>query len=117
MAQSIRDKIRSATLGKPVQFKSKVFTYEEINVEFRQPNLKDRQLLINKARNKDGEFDFIEFLVWSVISNTYVPDTSDKVFDESDYDIMIKQNSGSFVDKFGAEIAELMNVEEGAKNS
>jgi hypothetical protein len=55
--------------------------------------------------------------VWSVISNTYVPDTSDKVFDESDYDIMIKQNSGSFVDKFGAEIAELMNVEEGAKNS
>ena len=117
MAQSIRDKIRSVTLGKPVQFKSKKFEYEGIEVEFRQPNLKDRQLLINKARNKDGEFDFIEFIVWSVISNTYVPDTNEKVFDESDYDVMVKQNSNSFVDKFGGEIAELMNVEEDAKNS
>lgn len=118
MAQSVRDKIRAATLGKPVQFKSKVFDYEGIDVEFRQPNLKDRQLLINKARKADGELDFVEFLVWSVIANTYVPETSEKVFDDADYDVMIKQNSGSFVDQFGTEIASLMNVEEGsAKNS
>lgn len=117
MAQSVRDKIRSATLGKPVQFKSKVFTYEGVDVEFRQPNLKDRQTLINKARKSDGELDFVEFLVWSVISNTYVPETNEKVFEEGDYEVMIQQNTGSFVDQFGGEIASLMNVEEAdAKN-
>lgn len=116
MAQTIRDKIRAATLGKPTQFKSKTFTYEGVDVEFRQPNLRDRQLLITKSRNKAGDFDFVEFLVWSVISNTYVPGTTEKVFEESDYDAMIAKNSGSFVDKFGAEIAELLNVEEDGKN-
>lgn len=117
MAQSIRDKIRAATLGKPVQFKSKTFNYEGVDVEFRQPNLKDRQMLINKARKSNGDLDFVEFLVWSVIANTYVPDTNEKVFDDTDYDVMTNQNSGSFVDQFGGEIAALMNVEEGdAKN-
>lgn len=116
MAQSVRDRIRSATVGKSEQFKSKTFTYNGVDVEFRQPCLKDRQLLINKARNKDGEFDFIEFLIWSVISNTYVPETNEKVYDESDYDSMVAKPSGSFVDKFGSEIAELMNVEDDPKN-
>lgn len=117
MAQSIRDQIRAATLGKKTQFKTKEFVYEGITVEFRQPNLKDRQLLINKSKTKDGEFDFVEFLVWSVISNTYVPGTDERVFENSDYESMISKPSGSFVDKFGAEIAEIMNVEDDAKNS
>ena len=116
MAQSIRDKIRAKTVGSTTQFKSKKFDYEGIEVEFRQPNLKDRKLLLKKARDKNGEFDMIEFIVWSVISNTYVPDTNEKVFDETDYEVMLNQNTGSFVDKFGAEIAELMNVEEDVKN-
>lgn len=117
MAQSIRDQIRAATLGKKTQFKSKEFDYDGIKVEFRQPNLKDRQMLINKAKSKDGDFDFVEFLVWSVISNTYVPGTDERVFEAADYDSMVGKPTGSFVDKFGAEIAEIMNVEDDAKNS
>lgn len=114
--QSVRDQIRAATLGQKTQFKSKKFDYNGIEVEFRQPNLKDRKLLLKKSRDNKGELDMIEFIVWSVISNTYAPGTSEKVFDASDYDAMMEQGTGSFVDQFGNEIAELMNVEDDVKN-
>lgn len=111
MAQSMRDKIRSATLGKKTQFRSKIFEYEGFEVEFRQPNLRDRKALLDHAKNGKGEFDMIEFIVWSVILNTYIPGTNEKVFDENDYEVMMQQNTGSFVDQFGTEISELMNTE------
>lgn len=110
MAQSIRDQIRSATLGKKTQFKSKVFEWEGISVEFRQPNLRQRKNLLKKAKDKNGEFDIIEFIVNSVIQCTYIPDTTDNVFEDEDYESLMQQGSGSFVEVFGAEISELMNA-------
>ncbi|AHX01190.1 hypothetical protein M316_0125 [Nitrincola phage 1M3-16] len=116
MAQSIRDKIRSATVGKQAKFRSKIFNYEGVDVEFRQPSIKAKKILIERSKGKDGEFDMVNFLVWAVIANTYVPETNELVFDDTDYDVLVEQPTGSFVDKFGAEIAELMN-EEDSKNS
>lgn len=112
MAQSVRDQIRAATLGAKTQFKKKTFDFHGIEVEFRQPNLKERKTLINKAKDSKGEFDLTEFLVWSVITNTYVPESNEKVFSAEDYDAMMEQSGGSFVEKFGNEIAELMNAED-----
>ena len=111
MGDSIRDQIRAQTLGAKVSFKTTIFNYNGIDVEFRQPSLRDRKVLIEKSKNAAGEFDMIEFLVWAVISNTYVPETKDKVFEPSDYEVMMNQPAGSFVDKFGEQIAELLNVE------
>ena len=112
MANSVRDQIRAATLGAKTQFKRKQFDYNGVDVEFRQPNLKERKVLINKAKDSKGDFDLTEFLVWSVITNTYVPGTNEKVFSAEDYDAMMEQTGGSFVEKFGNEIAELMNAED-----
>ena len=115
MAQSIRDKIRSATVGKNHKFKSKIFNYEGIDVEFRQPSIKGKKNLIDKAKGSDGEFDMINFLVYAVIGNCYVPGTDELVFDETDYDVIVNQPSGSFVDVFGNEIAKLMGEEDDPK--
>jgi hypothetical protein len=117
MSQSIRDKIRSATIGKKTQFRNKIFNYEGVEVEFRSPNLKDRKTLLNRAKDEKGELDMINFIVYSVILNTYIPGTNEKVFDENDYDAMMNQSTGSFVDLFGTEIAEIMNAETDVKKS
>ena len=117
MAQSVRDKLRSATLGKKTQFKSKVFEWEEMEFEFRAPNLKKRQVLLKKAKDKNGDFDIIQFIVWSVIECTYEPGTNDTIFEHEDYDALMEQGSGSFVEVFGAEISELMNAQDEAADS
>jgi len=112
MAMSDLEKIRAVTLGAKTQFKKKVFNYNGVDVEFRQPNLKERKVLLNKAKDAKGDFDLTEFLVWSVITNTYVPGTNQKVFTPEDYDAMMEQNGGSFVEVFGNEIAALMSAED-----
>lgn len=116
MSQSIRDKIRAATIGKKSQFRTKIFNYEGIEVEFKAPNLKDRKTLLNRAKGDNGDLDMINFIVWSVILNTYIPGTNERVFDESDYDAMMNQGTGSFVDQFGQEVAEIMTAETNVKN-
>ena len=116
MAQSIRDKIRGATLGKKSNFKTKIFDWEGFEVEFRQPNLRQRRNLLKKAKDKNGEVDIIDFIVHSVIECTFVPNTGDNVFEYEDYDSLMEQGSGSFVEVFGAEISNLMNLQDEESN-
>jgi hypothetical protein len=116
MSQSIRDKIRAATVGKKVNLRTKVFNYEGVDIEFRAPNLKVRRDLLNKSKGDNGELDMIEFIVQSVILCSFVPGTIERVFEESDRDVLLNQSTGSFVDIFGGEIAQLMVVEQDVKN-
>ena len=120
MAQSIRDQLRSATLGKKSNFRTKIFNYEGLDVEFRAPNLKQRQNIIKKSKDKNGDLDVVDFIAHSVIECTYVPGTNDNVYEQEDYDALMQQGSGSFVEIFGAEVSALMGVEDeeaDAKNS
>jgi len=112
MAQSIRDQIRSSTLGAKPQFKTKLVDLDGTEVEIRQPNLKDRQKLLKMAKDKEGNFEMISFLLWAVILCTYVPNTNEKVFSEEDYDSMLEMNTGGFVEKLGGEVSALMNEED-----
>lgn len=116
MAQSVKDMIRAKTLGAKVTFRSTVFEYEGVEVEFRQPSLKGRKILLDRAKNASGEMDMTDFIVWAVICNTYVPGTNELVFEDSDYDMMVNTPAGSFVEQFGQEIANLMNVESDPKS-
>lgn len=121
MANSIRDKIRSATIGKTKKFKNEMFDLGDgIEVEFRQPSLKAKSILMEKATKgigSDGkmQIDMIDFLIWSVITCTYVPNTNDLVYEEEDYNEFKNMPTGSFVEEFGNKVSELMNVEEDVK--
>jgi len=112
MAQSIRDQIRAATLGAKPQFKTKIVEYAGLEVEVKQPNLKDRRKLLEKARDEKGNFDVVLFTIWAVILNTYVPNTGEKVFSPEDAEAFMELNTGSFVETFSAAVSELMNTEE-----
>lgn len=110
--QTTRDALRSATLGQKSQFRSKIVEYNGVEFEVRQPDLRSRQYILKNAKDKNGDFDIVSFMVHSVITCTYIPGTQDRVFDESDLEAFLAQNTGGFVEVLGNEVSSLMNVEE-----
>ena len=114
--KSIRDQIRAATLGEKAEFRNEVVDYNGIKVELRQPTVKARKQIMDKAVKDNGNIDILMFMTWGVIYNTYVPDTNDLVFEDADFDAMMEKPTGGFLDKFGAKISELLNIEEDQGN-
>jgi len=109
---SIRDSIRSATVGSKAEFKKEIVEFNGRKVEIRQPSVKVRRELFKRCMDDQGRVDSMDFLVWAVIYNTYVPGTDERVYDEEDYDAFISKPAGGFMDKFGEVASKLMNVEE-----
>ena len=109
---SLRDDIRTAMLGKSAVFKNKVVKIDGVEVEMRQPTVKSRSELFKKCTDKDGNISHSDFLVWSVIYNTFIPGTNEAVFEEADYDSLVSRPVGGIVDQLGATAGELMNVEQ-----
>lgn len=111
--KSLRDQIRAATVGSKTHFASKNVTWEGFEVEIRQPSYKSRKDLYKKCRDGEGNVDPTEFLVWSVIENTFVPGTDEKVFEKADYEGLISKPAGGFIDEFGAVAIEMFNPDKG----
>ena len=109
--KSLRDQIRAATVGESSHFRKKVVEWNGFKVEMREPSNKSKKELYKRCRDSEGNVDPIEFLVWSVIENTYVPDTDEKVFEKADYDSLMSKPAGGFIDKFGHAGMELFNPE------
>lgn len=107
-----RDAILTATIGAKKVFRKEVVEFNGVKVEIRQPSNKSRRELLKRVRDKDGTIDPLEFLVWSVIENTYVPDTEEKVFEPGHYDALMEQPVGGFLDKFGEVAAEVFTPKE-----
>jgi len=112
---SNRDDIRKALLSGKSEFKSKSVTVCGIDVEVRQPSVKSRRDLMKRATNEDGVIDTGEFLVWSVIFNTFVPDSKELVFEPADYDALVEKPVGGFMDGIAEVAAEMMNVDSDLK--
>lgn len=108
---SARDKLRAQTLGAKATFVSKVVEYKGGKYELRQPSLAARRDIFARCGNSDGSIDMMTSLVWMVIYCTYVPDTDEKVYDESDFDGLMAKPTGSFVDTFGEMISALLNAD------
>ena len=106
---SARDNIRKATLGKSVEFRNEVVEWNGEKIELRQPSIKVRGELFKKC-TFEGELQMSEFLVWSTIYSAYIPGTNDRVFEDTDFDVLVNMPTGSFVDEFADKIASLMNV-------
>lgn len=132
---SRRDAIRSATLGRQTQFRRKLITYyppkyekiiddkgqeiglehvgfeeEGIEVEVRQPTIKERNKLLAECRGDDGTLDEMEFILQCAIRFVYDPESGEAVYEEGDYDALVSQPAGDFVDQFGGEAIELLTL-------
>ena len=130
---NLRDKIRSNTIGKESKFASKKLEIGEDVVEIRQPSVKTRSILMRKSREtrsskvEVGEvsaedilqsIDYGKMQVLSAIYCTFVPGTDERIFEKEDYDALINQPAGGFVDDISTIAMDLMNAkpEEDAKN-
>ena len=133
---SRRDDIRTATLGRNPQFRRKLITYfppkyidvlseetgdviglelngfEEkgIEVEVRQPTIKQRNSLLNGCRRDDGTLDEMEFILQCAIRFVYDPESGEQIYNEKDYAALVSQPAGDFVDQFGGEAIELLTL-------
>ena len=112
-----RDEIRSATVGSPKIFRKEILEHNGTKIEFRQPTVRTRKE-INDRSQKDaegdnviGKIDLWSFMVWSVIYCSFVPGTNEKVFEDGDFENLMEQPAGGFVDEFSTKVGELMNVE------
>lgn len=121
---STRDEIRSATVGSKKNFRKETLLYNGMEIEFRQPSIRLRKEIHNKSQvegeDKDiSKIDIWAYMVWSVIFCSFVPGTNDKIFEEGDYENLMEQPAGGFVDEFSTKISELLNVdvEKSLKNS
>jgi len=141
---SNRDKIRAATLGRSPQFRRKIIKYSPpkykevkdsdgnvvalelvgfddknpIEVEVRQPTVKQRNDLLTKCRRADGSgVDEMEFILQCAIRFVYDPVSGERIYDEKDYDALISQPAGDFVDQFGGEAIELLSLGNPEKKS
>lgn len=120
---STRDEIRSKTVGSKKNFRKETLLYNGMEIEFRQPTVRLRKEIHDKSKVEGAEdatsVDIWAYMVWSVIYCSFVPGTDEKVFEAGDYENLMEQPAGGFVDEFSTKISELLNVnvEDKLKNS
>lgn len=103
--------LRDAVLGKAPVFKTKEVVADGNTFVIRQLTVKARKELLGKC-TKDGNIDPQEFFVWGAIYCTY--DTEgNKVFEPADYEALLEQPSGGFLDTLGAESVKMVSGDEG----
>lgn len=122
-----RDELRKVTVGVAPRFRSKIIDYEGLKFELRQPSVRLKSRLMQKARvpmveNKNElaeKIDFAALQAWTLIYCTYVPGTDEHVFNEADFDVIVDSPAGGYVDALGEAAMEMIGAqpEIDAKNS
>jgi hypothetical protein len=126
---SNRDLLRSKTLGRAVQFRTNTVDYfpeiytevdgkpvfqgfEEtpIKVMVKQPSVKERNKLVAACKDETGKLDEMEFILQAAIMFTFDPETGERLYDAKDYDVLAEQPAGGFVDQFGGEAIQMLNL-------
>jgi hypothetical protein len=115
--KSLRDILRNAVLGAKPNFKTSVVEVDGQKYEIRQPTNKQRSVIMKSSRveNSKGEKEADDLMLTlnAIIALTYVPDTEEKVFEPTDYDMLSSLPAGGITDKLGNKaIQMLLNVGE-----
>ena len=110
-----RDSIRSSILGKKPKFAKEIVEYKNNRYEIRQPTLRARREIMNRCTGNDGTIDMMSALIYLCIYNTYIADTDERVFEESDYEALLEEPTGGFIDEISIIASSLMNLEASAK--
>jgi hypothetical protein len=107
---SKRDALRSKTVGAKKNFRTQIVTVDGEPVEVRQLSVRDRLDVYNRS-TKNGQLDPLQFQIWSVIATCYVPETNEKLFEDADYDSLMDQPTGGFVDTLSEAAVNMLNPE------
>lgn len=107
---SARDKLRSKTVGKAKAFRTETVTVDGEQIEVRQLSVRDRLDVYNRS-SKNGVLDPLQFQIWAVIATCFVPGTKERLFEDADYDSLIDQPTGSFVDQLSEAAINMLNAE------
>lgn len=118
--KNLRDKIRSKTVGSANIFKSKIINHAGLDIEIKEPSVETwGQILENSRGSDDSGIKFQEYLIWTVIYCSFIPGTDVLLFEETDYDSLMKKPKDSFVSDFNDIAQKLMTLDvgEAVKNS
>lgn len=108
-SMSTRDAIRSATVGAKSDFKSEIVEWGDVKVEVRQMSIQERFELYKATMDDDDDkVDTLKWLIMLVVINTYVPGTNERVYEDTDFDLLVKQPTDGFIDKL-ADVAKELN--------
>ena len=107
---SKRDALRSLTVGKSKIFKKEIVTVDGAEIEVRQLSVGERKRVLNRS-SKNGEVDPLDFQIWAIISTCYVPGTEEKLFEDTDYNVLSEQPTGGFVDELSKKAVSMLSME------
>lgn len=112
MTKSVRDSIR-ANIFKNHEGKKKVIKLFGQEVELHQPKLRD---ILSMQKKSEQGLDAV--FVSMLVECCYVPGTKEKVFDETDKDLILNLPTGEWTEVFNKALEELTSVriEEAEKN-
>ena len=103
-----KEAIRKATLGQKQNFKSDIVMCNGVEIEIKQLTIFERNKLSMDSVNKEtNTLDIISYQINSIIYCCYVPNTEEKVFDDTDKEVLKNSVSGGFADQLWEKIQEL----------
>ncbi len=112
---STRDTLRANIFGAKNKLrKSKIIDLFGTDIEIRQPTVGEISALAKQASADEGSVG----LALALIAYAYVPDTNEKIFEDTDKDGILSFPADRWVDDLNKAIAEMTGVdlEEARKN-
>ena len=107
---SNREAARSDIIGSKSKFAKKTVEYKGKQYDIRQPSLRARRKVMRQCSDSTGAIDMMAAIVWMAIYNTYLAGTDELVFDEGDFDALMEEPTGGFIDEISILASEMMNV-------
>ena len=114
----MRDKIRAATIGQSQSFRSEIVKVNDVEIEVRQLTIKERSDVVKTFTDQKGDKDPLKMQIHEIIASCYVPNTNEKVFEDTDFEAMVSCYAGSYLDALYSSILELQtySIEDAKKN-
>ncbi len=108
---STKAEIRDKTIGAAKVFKSRKIEYDDVEIEIREPTVKAWGDILRNVTTEEGKMEFDEYLVWSIISCSYVPGTDEKVYEEADHDLLLGMPKSGWVSEFSDLALTMMSAD------
>lgn len=108
MAQSKTQSLREQILNQSPKTKKEDVDYYGIPVQLRGLRVRERQEIFEKSRNENGDVDGIKAVILAILKCTVDPNSGEQVFEDTDYDTLMNEQSGGFVDTVMPVVNRLM---------
>ena len=106
-----KKEIKAKLFSAKDKFKREVVEIDGIEFEIRQPSVGQRRRMMEAAKRKDGDTDQWVMISRSLIECVYMPNSNERMFDESDLIAFDQLPTGSWYDKLIEKMAVGLNVD------